>query len=54
MNPSDGELIQMAQDEYASNEIEIDDDAKTSRGEDQTGEIGAWVAAWVWVEYPTA
>lgn len=33
-----------ARDEYASDEIEIDDDAKVSVGDD-----GAFVQAWVWV-----
>jgi hypothetical protein len=32
---------------YASNEIEIDDDAGTS-----PSDYGTWVQAWVWVEYP--
>ena len=44
---SDGTLRDMARDKYACDDLEIDDDAKTSRGDD-----GAWVAAWVWVSYP--
>ena len=44
--PTDDELafIQAARDEWASDEIEIDDDPIVSEGDD-----GAFVAAWVYV-----
>jgi hypothetical protein len=38
------DLIQRARDEYASDDLEIDDNAVVSTGED-----GSWVQAWVWV-----
>lgn len=44
---TDEELLEMAREEYASDDIEINDGALVSRGED-----GAFVAAWVWVRYP--
>lgn len=43
--PSDKVLRVAARRIYGSDEIEIDDNAKTSRGCDP----GTWVAAWVWV-----
>jgi hypothetical protein len=47
--PSDEVLIALAKVEYGSlDDIEIDPDAKVSRGEDP----GAFVAAWVWVDFP--
>lgn len=36
-----------AQDMHGSDEIEIDDDASTSRADE-----GLWVQAWVWVPHP--
>jgi len=42
---ADPALIEDARATYGSDEIEIDEDAGTSRGED----AGTWVAAWVWV-----
>jgi hypothetical protein len=39
--------IKAAQEQYGSDEVEIDSDALVSENED---EHGAWVAAWVWVE----
>lgn len=38
--------IEAARDEYASDEIEIDDDALASRPDE---EEGLWVQAWLWV-----
>lgn len=37
-----------AEDQYASEDCQIDGDAKVSQSEDRNG--GAWVAAWVWVD----
>lgn len=49
MKPTDEQLRQMARDQYgAPGEIEIDERARVSRGDDQ----GAYVAAWVWVAFP--
>ena len=45
--PTDAELIAQARAMYASDDVEIDDDAKVS-GSD----LGAYVQAWVWVPYP--
>lgn len=42
------EEIAAARDAYATDELEIDDDAMTSRGDN-----GHWVQAWVWM-YATA
>ena len=39
------QLIAIARREYQTDDIEIDDNAKISR----TDENGAWVQAWVWV-----
>jgi hypothetical protein len=36
--------IERARDEYGTEDIEIDGNAKASRAED-----GVWVAAWVWL-----
>lgn len=43
-----------AEKEYLHNDnIEIETtDPVISQGEDNHGPIGAWVRAWVWVEYP--
>lgn len=41
------DLIQQARDLHAGDDLQIDDDATISEAEG-----GAWVAAWVWVEYP--
>ena len=38
------QLIQAARDNYANDDIEIDDDARFSLADE-----GTWVAAWVWV-----
>ncbi len=47
---SDDEYRQLAKQQYESEgEIEIDPKARVSRSEDQTGEIGAYVQAWVFV-----
>lgn len=45
--PTDAELIAQARAMYAS-DVEIDDDAVVSRGDDW----GVYVQAWVWVPYP--
>ena len=42
-------LIDRARELYGSNELEIDDDAALSDGDDD----GTWVAAWVWLADPT-
>lgn len=39
---------QAAVDKYASDDIEFDDQSKISRPEG--GDIGYWVAAWVWIQ----
>lgn len=47
---TDQEIIARARQRYcerSSDDIEIDDDPKLSRGDD-----GCWVQAWVWVRYP--
>jgi hypothetical protein len=41
---SDAEAIQSARDNWADDDLEIDDTPCTSRADD-----GCWVAAWVWV-----
>ncbi len=41
---TDDKIRELAKAEYATDECEIDDNAKVARGED-----GAFVAAWVWV-----
>lgn len=38
--------IKQARNEYASDDIEIDDNAKTSETDE-----GVWVAAWVWLRH---
>lgn len=43
---SDDDLRQAARAAYGSDDIEIDDNAIVSRGDD-----GAFVAAWVWVRF---
>lgn len=45
--PTRTELIQTARDMYQNDDVEIDDNAKLSRND----EDGSWVAAWVWVRY---
>jgi hypothetical protein len=48
---TDEEALKVAQDTYQiDGEIEIDSDAKTSRGSDR----GCYVQAWVWVYWPEA
>lgn len=42
-------LIEQARKIYASDEIEIDDNAKAHQTGDETGH---WVAAWVYVRTP--
>lgn len=44
---SDEELITYAQEEYSSEDVEVDQNAVISRAFE-----GAWVAAWVWVPDP--
>ena len=39
--------ISQARETYGSNELEVDDNALASRTDD-----GAWIQAWVWVDYP--
>ncbi len=39
-----------ARKKYATDEVEFDMDAVVSWSEDSSGELGAWVAAWVWVK----
>lgn len=41
-------LVERARDEYQTDEIEIDDDAVQSRGDDP----GTFVSAWIWVADP--
>ncbi len=48
-NPNDQTFIAAARENYAIDELEIDDDAKVSYTEDSEGQCGAWVAAWVYV-----
>lgn len=48
--PSDEVLVALAKRDYASEDIEIDTNAVVNRGEDP----GAFVAAWVWVDFPDA
>lgn len=44
------EEIERARDEYATDDLEIDDDAIASRmDESQGGDNGTWVNAWVWI-----
>ena len=38
-------LIELARDQYASDDLEIDDDAKVSESSE-----GVWVQAWVWLD----
>ena len=38
-------LIDKAREQYASDDLEIDDDAKVSESSE-----GAWVQAWVWLD----
>lgn len=46
---SDDEYRRLAKQQYESEgEIEIDPHGRVSRSNDHTGEIGAWVQAWVW------
>jgi hypothetical protein len=50
---SDDEYRRLAKQQYESEgEIEIDAKARVSRSEDHTGEIGAYVQAWVFVYKP--
>ena len=44
MEPASLPVIDAAREEYASDDVEIDDDAVCSMAES-----GAWVSAWVWV-----
>lgn len=44
---TDAELIKKARAMYASDDVEIDDDAKVS-----SSDLGVYVQAWVWVPYP--
>jgi len=50
---SDDEYRRVAEQQYgAGGKIKIDPHGRVSRSEDQTGEIGAWVQAWVFVYKP--
>jgi hypothetical protein len=50
---SDDNYRQLAKQEYAAEgKIEIDSHGRVSRSGDHTGEIGAWVQAWVFVGKP--
>lgn len=50
-DPVAAKAIAAARERYASDELEIDDEPKTSRVErEDAGTAGTWVAAWVWVE----
>lgn len=40
-------IIKLARDEHGSNELELDDNAKLSEGDDN----GCFVQAWVWVSF---
>lgn len=42
--------IKRARDQWASDELEIDDGARASR--DTESNTGYWVAAWVWIDNP--
>lgn len=42
--PATDDEIRQAREFYASDEIEIDDNAQASRSDE-----GVWVAAWVWL-----
>ncbi len=49
----DDDYRQLAKQQYeGEGEIEIDPHGRVSRSEDATGEIGAWVQAWVFVSKP--
>lgn len=50
---SDAQVRALAEKQYGSDAIEIDDDAAVSRSEaaGADGEVGAFVAAWVWVSF---
>jgi hypothetical protein len=49
----DDEYRRLAKQQYHSKgKVEIDPNAKVSRSEDQTGETGAWVEAWVFIGKP--
>lgn len=43
------DAIQRARDQYASDDVDFDDNPMVSVGED-----GVWVSAWVWVPKPDA
>ena len=43
--PSDAAYRDAARSLYGTEDVNVDDDAVISRGDDE----GAWVAAWVWV-----
>lgn len=49
---SDDEYRKLAKEHWASDDLEFDNTAAVSVGEDGEGPVGAWVAAWVWVENP--
>ncbi len=50
---TDDEYRKLAKQQHESEgEIEIDPHARVSRSEDETGEIGAYVQAWVFVYKP--
>ncbi len=52
--PTDKLMVKAAKAQYQDDgTVEIDDDAKVSRDDDMDT-TGAYVAAWVWVDYEDA
>lgn len=52
--PDDDQIRAMAQARYGDEgALEIDDGAVVSISEDQKGPRGAYVQAWVWVDFPS-
>lgn len=52
-NHTDAEFLNRARAAYqADGEVEFDDDAKVSRSTRHRNPQGAYVQAWVWVEFP--
>lgn len=46
---TDQELEDLARELWTTDDVAVDPGAEVSRAEDGTG---AWVQAWVWVDYP--
>lgn len=46
---SDDDIRKLAREIYSSDEVQVDSNAKVSRGDDE----GAYVQAWVWVGFIT-